>query len=77
MSCQVTSTYPNTTLEWRRVDGKPLSSRILQLASVGQSHNRKIYFSIQNVDQEDFGAYECVVSNRIGIVSKSVVLKGK
>jgi hypothetical protein len=78
VSCHVTASgYLTQGLEWRRVDDRPLSSRAIQLAKIDTTSTRSLYLSIQNVNKEDFGVYECVASNSVKTVSKQVKILGK
>ncbi len=78
MSCHVTTSgYLTQGLEWRRVDGRLLSSRAIKLAKIDKTSTRSLYLSIQNVNKEDFGVYECVASNLVKTVSKQVKILGK
>ncbi len=78
MSCHVTASgYLTPGLEWRLVDGRPLSSRAIQLAKIDKTPTRSLYLSIQNINKEDFGVYECVASNSVDKVSKQVKILGK
>ena len=78
LSCHVTATgYLTPGLEQRRVDGRPLSSRAIQLAKIDKTPTRSLYLSIQKVNKEDFGVYECVASNSAETVSKQFKILGK
>jgi hypothetical protein len=65
--CRVTSGTPPPTIEWRRADGKPLTSKV----SVTQEGT---LIQIQDAGQEESGAYECVASNPEGEARSQVNL---
>lgn len=70
MSCDVIAGYPSPSLEWKRLDGKPFSSRIQQIVMVGGSPSVKL--SIQGAELSDFGAYECIAKNSLGEVTSAI-----
>ncbi|XP_053952208.1 basement membrane-specific heparan sulfate proteoglycan core protein isoform X5 [Anastrepha ludens] len=55
--CSATG-IPDPSVQWRRVDGKPLSPRSKEI-SAG-------YIIIGNIEVEDSGDYECVAKNDVG-----------
>ena len=68
MSCNVEAGYPTPILEWKRLDGKPFSSRVQQIPLLGASLPSSS-LSIQGAELADFGAYECIAKNSLGKVT--------
>ncbi len=62
LRCRIEAGKPAPTVEWRRLDNKPLSERI----TLSQENT---VLRIENIDQEDFGTYECIASNAEGVIS--------
>jgi hypothetical protein len=65
--CRVIAGEPSPTVEWRRVDGRPFSSRVTVI-------NSGTVLSVKDSESEDFGSYECVAKNVAGESSMSVSL---
>ncbi|XP_039962559.1 basement membrane-specific heparan sulfate proteoglycan core protein isoform X5 [Bactrocera tryoni] len=60
---------PDPSVQWRRVDGKPLSPRCQEI-SPG-------YIMIREIQLEDSGDYECIAQNDVGrvtVVQKVIVM---
>ncbi|XP_067635534.1 basement membrane-specific heparan sulfate proteoglycan core protein isoform X4 [Eurosta solidaginis] len=60
--CSATG-IPEPTVQWRRVDGKPLSARCKEVNSNAG------YIIIADIQVEDAGDYECVAQNAVGRVT--------
>jgi hypothetical protein len=70
----IENTGVRMSLKWRRVDAKQLSSRI----NFWQTNQHSSHLRLKNAEKEDFGEYECVASNAIGTVSRSIkIIEGK
>jgi hypothetical protein len=70
----IENTGVRMSLNWRRVDAKQLSPRINFL----QTNQQSLLLRLKNAEKEDFGEYECVASNSMGTVSKSIrIIEGK
>ncbi len=70
----IENTGVRMSLKWRRVDAKQLSSRI----NFWQTNQHSSHLRLKNAEKKDFGEYECVASNAIGTVSRSIkIIEGK
>ena len=63
--CRVISGAPAPTVEWRRADGRGLSSKV----NIGQEGS---LLQIQDFGDAEFGTYECVASNSEGEAKGSI-----
>ena len=66
--CIVNEGDPIPALEWRRVDGKKLSSGI----SFWRTSEYSLHMVLKNAESSDFGAYECVATNTAGKITNTV-----
>lgn len=63
--CEVIAGLPRPTVEWRRVDGRPMSNRV---------EIKNNILNIRDTQPEDYGAYECVAKNEFGQDSKQIMI---
>ncbi len=68
IECIVNEGQPIPILEWKRVDGEQLSSRI----SFWRTSEYSLHMILNNTESDDFGAYECVATNSAGQIKKLV-----
>jgi hypothetical protein len=68
LQCRIEAGKPSPVIEWRRLDGRPLSEKV----SLSQENT---FLKISNIGQEEFGVYECVASNAEGlfVARKSII----
>ncbi len=65
LQCRATAGIPQPSINWVRIDGKPLSKKI----SITQEGS---LLEINNAGREEFGEYECLVKNDEGEAKDSI-----
>ena len=65
LQCRATAGIPQPSINWLRVDGKPLSNKI----TISQEGS---LLEINNAGREEFGEYECLVKNDEGEAKDSI-----
>jgi hypothetical protein len=63
--CRVVAGIPTPTIEWRRADGRPISSK----AVVSQEGS---LLQISDAGREEMGSYECVARNPEGEITQKL-----
>ncbi len=67
--CRVTAGIPTPSIEWKRADGRPLSSKI-EITLEGT------LLRIQNAGKQEFGSYICIAKNEEGVASDQIDFVG-
>lgn len=66
IGCQAVAGIPSPTIKWKRIDGRPISSRLKEIYPG--------YLRFNDVSFDDAGAYECTAENVAGTVSATTTL---